>query len=214
MEQKKYNSNGLLLVISGLSGSGKTSILSEFLKKHPEVKFSVSVTTRPPRNEERDGINYYFVSDKEFDSYIEKGEFIEWAVVHGNRYGTLKRTFQEAIDKNLTTIFDTDTVGAFNIKKKFPDALMIFVVPPSLEILVQRLKKRDTETPEIIQKRLDAAPGEMARMSGYDYIVLNDTISDAVDRISAIVKAELLKTEKMLPLLNSWRKIIDGFKTE
>ncbi len=205
---------GLLFVFSAPSGSGKTSVLADVLKTHPDILFSVSVTTRPPREGESNGVNYYFVTDVEFDSYIESGDFAEWAVVHGNRYGTLKRTLKEALENNRTMILDTDTVGAFNIKKLYPDAVLVFIAPPSPEMLRERLRNRNTESGELIRKRLEAAPLEMSRMSDYDYIVLNDEISKAVSRISTIIKAEKLRSEQILPSLTSWREYINESETD
>ncbi len=205
---------GLLFVFSAPSGSGKTSVLAEVLKTHPDILFSVSVTTRPPREGESNGVNYNFVTDEEFDSYIESGDFVEWAVVHGNRYGTLKRTLKGALENNRTMILDTDTVGAFNIKKLYPDAVLVFIAPPSPEMLRERLRNRNTESGELIRKRLEAAPLEMSRMSDYDYIVLNDEISKAVSRISTIIKAEKLRSEQILPSLTSWREYINESETD
>jgi len=208
--KQSLRSQGLLVVISAPSGAGKTSILTELLGRYPDIQFSVSVTTREPRENERDGINYNFVSEAAFDRHIDNGDFVEWAVVHSERYGTLKKTVQDALYNNRILILDTDTFGAFNIKKLYPDAVMIFIVPPSPEVLSERLRKRNTETDELIQKRLEAAPHEMARMSEYDYIVLNDTIPQAVTRIRTIIEAEKLRSSKIIPSLTSWREYING----
>lgn len=189
-------------------------MLTKVLKIHPDILFSVSVTTRPPREGESNGVNYNFVTDEEFDGYIESGDFVEWAVVHGNRYGTLKGTIKEALENNRAMILDTDTVGAFNIKKLYPDAVLVFIAPPSPEMLCERLRNRNTESGELIRKRLEAAPLEMSRMSDYDYIVLNDEISKAVSRISTIIKAEKLRSEQILPSLTSWRKYINESETD
>jgi len=210
----KPEKKGLLFVFSAPSGSGKTSVLAEVLKIHPDILFSISVTTRPPREGERNGVNYYFVTDEEFDSYIESGDFAEWAVVYDNRYGTLKRTIKGALENNRTMILDTDTVGAFNIKKLYPDAVLVFIAPPSPEMLSKRLRNRNTESGELITKRLEAAPLEMSRMSDYDYIVLNDEISKAVSRISTIINAEKLRNEQILPSLTSWREYINESETD
>ena len=149
-------SKGLLIVFSAPSGAGKTSVLFEVLKRHPEVKFSVSATTRAPREGEKDEVNYHFLTEEEFEASIKKGELLEWNVVYGNKYGTLKRSVLDVLEKDGSIILDTDAVGAFNIKKQFPEAVLIFIVPPSPEVLYERLKKRNTESPERIKKRLEA----------------------------------------------------------
>ena len=208
--KKNFSSQGLLVIISAPSGARKTSILSELLARYPDIRFSVSVTTRDPRENERDGINYNFVSEEAFDRHIDNGDFVEWAVVHGKRYGTLKKTIQDVLHNNQILILDTDTFGAFNIKNLYQDAVMIFIVPPSLEVLSERLHRRNTESDELIQKRLEVAPHEMARMSEYDYIVLNDTIPQAVIRIRTIIEAEKLRNSRIIPSLTSWREYING----
>lgn len=205
---------GILVVVSAPSGSGKTSVLREVLRRRPEVRFSVSVTTRPPREGERDGVDYSFVDDAMFDRFIARGEFVEWAVVHGNRYGTLRRTVEEGIRRGETVIFDTDTVGAGNIRKLFPEAVLVFIAPPSPDILRQRLEDRSTESPDILSQRLDAAPREMARAGEYDYIIINDTLEDAVSRFVSILEAESQRSTRMLSALEKWRKYLNGKRAE
>lgn len=200
---------GLILVLSAPSGAGKTSILSKILKLHPEISFSVSATTRPPRENERDGFDYHFINDRQFDEYLLNDSFIEWAEVHGNRYGTLKNEISHVVESGGTIILDTDTVGAFNIKKFFADAVLIFIAPPSPDILVDRLKKRNTETEQRVEQRLAAAPVEISRMAGYDYIVINDDLDAAVAQVETIIKAENLKSERIIPSLTKWRKYLD-----
>jgi guanylate kinase len=203
------DTNGLIFVFSAPSGGGKTSVLHGILGRHPEMEFSVSVTTRHPRGAERNGIDYRFVTDGEFDDLVSSDAFVEWAAVHGFRYGTLKSVIEKARQSGKTIIMDTDTVGAFNIKKQFPDAVLIFLVPPSPEILLRRLKDRQTESPDRLEKRLSVVPDEIREMTRYDYIVLNDSLEAAVDRVHAIIVAENLKTKKIAPKLSAWRKYID-----
>jgi guanylate kinase len=201
---------GMLVVISAPSGAGKTSVLRGVFERHPEARFSVSVTTRPPREGERTGVDYSFVDDREFDRLIAANEFIEWAWVHGNRYGTPRSTVEEGMRRGETVIFDTDTVGAANIRTLFPEAVLIFIAPPSPEILRQRLESRSTESPERIARRLEAAPHEMERAGDYDYIIINDTLEDAVAGFNAILEAERLRSKRMLPALAGWRSYLHG----
>ena len=205
----KNNPKGLLAVISAPSGAGKTSVLFEVFKRHPEIKFSVSATTRSPRADEKEGVNYHFISEDKFDEYIRQGKLIEWNNVHGNKYGTLKKYVDDALENSESIILDTDTIGAFNIKKLFPEAVLIFILPPSQKVLNERLNKRSTESPALIKKRLDAAPKEIARMSEYDYIIVNDDLETAVSQIIAILEAEKIKSNKILSTLSEWRKYIN-----
>jgi len=197
--------NSLIIVFSAPSGAGKSSVLHEILKLHPEIEFSISVTTRQPRGAEQNGIDYRFVSDGEFDDLVRKDAFVEWAVVHGFRYGTLKSAINRAQQSGKTIIMDTDTVGAFNIKKQYPQAVLIFLVPPSPDILFERLKNRHTESPDRLERRLSAVPDETKQMKLFDYIVLNDTLHAAVDRVHSIITAENLKSKRIAPKLSAWR---------
>jgi len=196
---------GIIVVVSAPSGAGKTSVLNGVLERRTDAVFSVSVTTRQPRQGEIDGTDYHFVSDKDFDRYLADDAFAEWAVVHGNRYGTLRRTIDRKMAEGGALILDTDTVGAFNIKRQYPDAVLVFIAPPSPEALRKRLTARNTDSAEVIRRRLEAAPEEIARMRDYDYVVVNDDLTDAIERVNTIIDAEKMKTQRMLPLLNSWR---------
>ena len=206
-----YNDSpvGLIVVLSAPSGAGKTSILNKILKLHPEISFSVSVTTRQPRDNERDGVDYHFISDKQFDTYLRDDYFVEWAEVHGNRYGTLKTEISHIVETGGTIILDTDTVGAFNIKNLYSDAVLIFIAPPSPDVLADRLKKRNTETEQRLQQRLAAVPVELSRMNRYDYIVINDDLDTAVTQVETIIEAENLKSLRVIPLLSKWRDYFD-----
>ena len=209
---KRENSlNGLIVVVSAPSGAGKTSVVSGVLNKHPDIVFSVSVTTRVPREGEKEGIDYYFITDEEFDRLIKSGDFAEWAVVYSHRYGTLKRTIQENMDEGRTILLDTDTVGAFNIKKHFPESVLIFIAPPSLETLRERLQNRNTEKQDWINKRIEAVPQEIKRMPEYDYIVVNDKLTEAISQVEAIILAERHKSERMTHSLTLWREFINGY---
>ena len=214
MGMKKNKSKRFLIVVSAPSGGGKTSVLFEVLKRYPQINFSVSATTRTPREGEKDGVNYHFISDEEFESSIKNDEFLEWNVVHGNKYGTLRNTVEEALNKGESIILDTDTVGAFNIRKHYPEAVLIFIVPSSPKLLFDRLNKRNTESPDLIKKRYAAAPKEIAHMPEYNYIVINDSLETAVSQFDEIIKAgndaDKLKSSNILPDLSEWREWISG----
>jgi guanylate kinase len=178
---------GKLFVISGSSGVGKGTVIKEFLKHNPDFKLSVSCTTRAPREGEKHGENYFFLSKEEFKSCVEKGEFLEWAEFSGNMYGTKRPYVDEklALGKNL--ILEIDTKGALNVKKIMPEATLIFILPPSFEELEARLRGRHTETEEAIQKRLESTRLEMENSKQFDYQVVNDSVENAVLKLEEIM---------------------------
>lgn len=198
---RKFDKKGLLVVLSSPSGGGKTSIYRELLIRNPSYKYSVSATTRPPRPGEQNGVDYFFYDDNKFVDMIAKGEFIEWAWVHGYRYGTLRQTLQEALSSASVMLFDLDVQGAKSIKQRFPeDAVTIFILPPSRPELERRLRVRGTDSDEIIKLRLKNADEEIARISEFDYIVNNDILESCVQKIECIITAELCKTHRILPI--------------
>jgi guanylate kinase len=201
---------GLAVVVSAPSGAGKTSILFKFLQHHPEAMFSVSVTTRAPRAGEEDGRNYHFVSPAEFESLRTGGELLESNQVHGNWYGTPRKAFLDAIGRGHIMILDTDPVGARNIRNAYPEAVLVFIVPRSPEILRERLSLRNTESPERIEQRLAACPGELAHMTEYDYIIINDDLETAVSQFAAIIEAEKLRSGRVIDTLDQWRNYPHG----
>lgn len=178
---------GKLFVISGSSGVGKGTVIKEFLKRNSDFKLSVSCTTRAPREGEVQGENYFFLTREEFEFCIEKGEFLEWAEFSGNMYGTKRPYVDEklALGKNL--ILEIDTQGALNVKKIMPNAVLIFILPPSFEELEARLRGRHTETEEAIQKRLQFTKLEMENSKSFDYQVVNDSVEKAVKRLEEIM---------------------------
>ena len=178
---------GKLFVISGSSGVGKGTVIKEFLKRNPDFKLSVSCTTRAPREGEKHGENYFFLSKEEFVTCVEKGEFLEWAEFSGNMYGTKQPYVDEklALGKNL--ILEIDTKGALNVKKIMPEATLIFILPPSFEELEARLRGRHTETEEAIQKRLESTRLEMENSKQFDYQVVNDSVENAVLKLEEIM---------------------------
>lgn len=176
-----------LFVISGSSGVGKGTIIKAFLAKHPEFKLSVSCTTRSKREGEAHGVNYFFLSKEEFEKCVKNEEFIEWAEFSGNYYGTKKSFVEECLNNNKNLILEIDTKGALNIKKIMPDATLIFIAPPSLEELENRLRGRHTETEEAIMKRLASIKLEIENSKFFDYTILNDTVGNAVAKLEQIL---------------------------
>lgn len=176
-----------LFVISGSSGVGKGTVIKEFLNKHSDFKLSVSCTTRQPREGEVHGKNYFFLSREEFLKRVENNEFLEWAEFSGNIYGTQKAYVEEKLALGKNMILEIDTKGALNVKKIMPEAILIFILPPSFEELEARLRGRHTETEEAIQKRLESTKLEMENSKQFDYQVVNDSIENAVKSLEEIM---------------------------
>lgn len=174
-----------LFVISGPSGAGKGTLVARVRERIPSLGLTVSATTRGPRAGERDGVNYYFMSDDEFTRRVEEGDFLEWAQVHDHRYGTL----MSEVDRNLKTghslILEIDVQGAFNVKRRFPEAVLIFIEPPSLDVLRARLIGRGSETDESLELRLRDAQHEMTLADRYDARIVNDDLDRATDELVA-----------------------------
>ena len=181
---------GKLFVISGSSGVGKGTVINEFLHRHPEFKLSISCTTRTKRDGEEHGVNYFFLSQEEFKECVANDEFLEWAEFSGNCYGTKKEFVRKCLAKGENLILEIDTKGALNVKKIMPEAVLIFIAPPSFEELEARLRGRHTETEEAIQKRLASIKSEIENSKQYDYTVVNDTVENAVKRIEEITSKD------------------------
>ena len=180
---------GLLVVVSGPSGAGKGTICQALLEKTP-LAYSVSATTRKPRAGEVDGESYYFLSVEAFEKMIEKDELLEWAKVYDNYYGTPLKKVEEKLAAGEDILLEIDTQGAMKVREKFPEGVYIFILPPSLAELERRIRGRDTETEDILQKRLAAAIDEIEAGKCYKYVVTNDAVDGAVDSVCAILAAE------------------------
>ena len=177
-----------LIAISAPSGTGKSTLCEEVGRKKPEIKFSVSCTTRPKRNYEKDGINYYFLTEDEFKSKIKNNELLEYEEVHGYYYGTLINTLKNAISSKELMLFDVDVNGAMSIKKKYPrNTLTVFILPPSIEDLKVRLINRGTDSRKIIKKRLERTNKEMKFKDKFDTFMINDDLSSAVKKLNEII---------------------------
>ena len=178
---------GRLFVISGSSGVGKGTLLKLFLSKHPDYKLSVSCTTRKPREGEENGINYFFLTKEEFVNLVKNNEFLEWAEFSGNMYGTQKAYVERKLAEGKNLILELDTVGALNVKKIMPEACLIFILPPSFEELESRLRGRNTESEDAIQKRLNTVKIEIERSKEFDYKVVNDDLDKALKLLENIM---------------------------
>lgn len=189
---------GILYVISAPSGAGKTSLCKEIIDFFPALRHSVSYTTRPAREGETNGVDYHFVSAEEFDAMIARGAFIEWAEVHGNRYGTAVATLDEARRAGQDILLDIDCQGASRLKEIVPGGVFIFIMPPSLAELERRLQGRNTDAPEVIERRIANAAGEIRQAPGFDYIIVNDDFADALEKLKAVVVAERCRAERVV----------------
>lgn len=177
---------GRLFVVSGPAGAGKGTILARVRANRPDLALSVSVTTRSPRDGEVEGVSYYFMGEDEFRRRADAGEFLEWAVVHGNLYGTLKSEVSNRLAEG-SLILEIDPQGALNVRSLMPDCVMVFIAPPSMEVLRERLIGRGSETPETLAVRLADAEEEMRTASSYDEVVVNDDLDAAVDEMLALM---------------------------
>ncbi len=185
------SNKGKLLVFSAPSGSGKTTLINMLMSEFPELEFSISATTREPRGDEKNGVEYFFLTKDEFEKKIARGDFAEYKTVYGNLYGTLKEYVEDCILKDKNVILDVDVQGGLSIKEIFPeDVVMIFIYPPSLEVLRKRLEMRGTDSADTIEKRLKFAKIEMEKMKEYSYNIENDSLDAAYAQLRGILTKE------------------------
>ena len=197
-----------VFIISAPSGSGKSTLVGRLLESVPGLLFSVSYTTRPPRGHERDGQSYHFLSRAEFEAALARDEFLEHAEVFGEYYGTHRRVLDEARSKGLDLLLDIDVQGARQLKSKVPDAVSIFILAPSREILEERLRARGEDAESVIQRRLREAAREIRNYRAYDYILVNRDVDVAADMLAGVVKAERIRRSRMEDEI---RPILAGF---
>ena len=198
----------LVVIVSAPSGSGKSTLVGRLLQQYPELLFSVSYTTRIPRGRERPGENYHYVSRQEFEARIARDEFLEYAQVFGNYYGTHSSFLERARAEGRDLVLDIDVQGARQLKSKIPDAISIFILAPSRHILEQRLRARSEDSEEVIQRRLREAAREIENYSAYDYVLINREVEAAVNTLAAILQAERVRRtrmdEQIRPILESF----------
>jgi len=187
---------GMLIVVSGFSGVGKGTVVQLVFESLPNIQFSISCTTRKPRIGEENGVNYFFISEEEFEKNIEEGKFVEYTKTFTNYYGTLKSEIDKPLARGVDVLLELNVVGAMNIKKLYPDAVTVFITPPSIGALKARLIGRGTETPESIDRRLKEIENESKVIENYDYCVTNNIARTCADEIVNIIRSEHLKVSR------------------
>ncbi len=201
MNQKE---NAIYVAVSAPSGAGKTSICKEVMRMFPDIRYSVSFTTRPPRAGEVNGRDYVFVTEAAFRDMIAKDRFVEWAENYGHLYGTSKQTMEDFLDQEHDLLLDVDPRGARSLKEHYPDGIFVFVLPPSLDVLKERLKGRASESDLVMKKRLEKAMDEIQEVFWYNYVIFNERIEDAVDRLRSIYLAEKSRKERQMNRLHQY----------
>ncbi|RJO64116.1 MAG: guanylate kinase [Myxococcales bacterium] len=184
-----------LFVVSAPSGAGKSTLTQTVVSRHPDIRLSISCTTRPRRGDERHGREYFFLNQEEFSRMIERGEFLEWAQVHGHYYGTSRAHVEDLMKQGFKVLFDIDVQGAASLKKQYREATLIFIAPPSRAELERRLRERKTDDPAEIKKRLRNALGEIYQAKTYDHVIVNDDLAAAVAQLEAVLLGRRLAKE-------------------
>jgi guanylate kinase len=202
-----FKTKKFIVVVTAPSGAGKTTVISRLIGRSESYRYSVSATTRPARDGEVHGKDYLFLGRQEFDTGVADGDFAEWAEVHGNSYGTLKSQIDSILAGGQYVLMDVDIQGARHLRESYPDGVYIHLIPPSMEELRRRLSGRGTEDEQALHKRLQNAIGEIEEMDKFDYLVVNESIEEACDRIEGIINAESLKVSR----LNDAARLIDTF---
>ena len=192
---------GMLLVVSGASGTGKGTLVKRLLEDDLGFEFSVSATTRAPREGEIDGVHYHFLTDARYDELVEQDAFLEYAAFCGNRYGTLKKEVYARMERGRSVVLDIETQGALNVMKKAPDCVSVFILPPSYAELRRRLEARKTEPPDVIERRMQTARHEIEQMDRYQYIVVNDNLDAAYAQLREIILAEKQRSNRYFPVV-------------
>jgi guanylate kinase len=187
---------GLLIVVSGPSGAGKGTICKELVSKNKDILVSVSATTRPPREGEVDGVNYFFITRQRFEEMIENNGFIEYAKVYDNYYGTPRAYVEENLSNGRDVLLEIDIQGALQVKEKYPDGVFVFILPPSMEELKNRITRRGTESEKEILRRFEAAYKEINYVSRYNYFIINDKVDDAAQKLRSIIIAEKCRVDR------------------
>jgi guanylate kinase len=184
--------SGKLIMIAAPSGCGKTTIAKAILANHPEMLFSVSATTRPKRNSEVEGKDHFFLTKEKFEEYLRNGDLAEWEEIYGNYYGTLKSEIDRALRQGHMMLFDIDVKGALSIRKHFQnDSILIFIKPPSMEVLKKRLESRNTENLETLKRRLERVPMELEQGQHFEYQVVNDDLQKAINEVDEIIQTKI-----------------------
>lgn len=198
----EFTPGGFLLVLSGPSGAGKGTLVERLVGSRPDCVFSISATTRPRRTGEEDGVQYEFVTREEFERRRSAGLFLEWAEVHGHLYATPAKFVDEGVKRGDIVVLDVDVQGGASVRRARSEAVSVFIYPPSIDALRQRLLGRNTDAADVVERRLHNAPGELSQYREYDYLVVNDDLEQAVASLTAIVDAERARVERLRPASN------------